>query len=176
MADSTGVIRSNALSIYISTSATPITGGAISSAAYWDLVANSTSGEISITRNAIEVTDKGSNGREHLLDFADWTLSAECQVRYDGTMPANGFIRNASNLQALFNAKTLVAVAWTTGAQTDGTPGTTDPVVFGMAYITEYSENAGLNDVATLSLTFTGEGQVYFGTVPDADKFQVPTS
>mgnify|MGYP003108945112 CR=1 FL=1 len=177
-ADSTGVIRSNSLSVYISTTAGAITSAdppAIDNAAYWDLVANSTSGEISLTRNAIEVSDKGSKGREHLLDFLDWSVTVEAQVRYDGTMPANGTIRNADAMQALFAAGTRVAVAWTTGAQTDS-PAASDPVVFGYAYITEYSESAGLNDVATVSMTFTGDGLVTIGDVGDSDKFQVPSA
>lgn len=178
-ADSTGVIRSNSLSVYISTTAGAITSAdppAISASAYWDLVANSTSGEISLTRNAIDVSDKGSNGREHLLDFVDWSVTVEAQVRYDGTMPANGTIRNADAMQSLFAAGTRVAVAWTTGAETAGPPVTADPVVFGYAYITEYSESAGLNDVATVSITFTGDGLVTIGDVGDSDKFQVPSA
>ena len=174
--DSTGVIRSNALSIYISTTADAIgSTGTILAGAYWDLVANSTSGEISLTRNAIDVSDKGSKGREHLLDFVDWSLSCEAQVRYDGTMDANGTIRNADALQQLFINKTRVAVAWTTGQQTDS-PAAADPIVYGYAYVTEYSENAGLNDVATLSFTLTGDGEVFVGDVGDSDKFQVPTA
>ena len=175
-ADSTGVIRSNALSVYISTTAGAITAApAIDNAAYWDLVANSTSGEISLTRNAIDVSDKGSKGREHLLDLIDWTLSIEAQVRYDGGMPSNGTIRNADAMQQLFAAGTKIAVAWTTGQQT-ASPAASDPIMFGYAYITEYSESAGLNDVATVSMTFTGDGLVTIGDVGDSDKFQVPNA
>lgn len=177
-ADSTGVIRSNALSVYISTTADAITAAtppAIAAGAYWDLVANSTSGEISLTRNAIDVSDKGSKGREHLLDLIDWTLSIEAQVRYDGGMPSNGTIRNADAMQQLFAAGTKIAVAWTTGQQTDS-PAASDPIMFGYAYITEYSESAGLNDVATVSMTFTGDGLVTIGDVGDSDKFQVPNA
>ena len=175
---STGVIRSNALSIYISTTADAIgSDGTISGTAYWDLVANSTSGEISLTRNVIDVSDKGSKGREHLLDFVEWTLTCEAQVRYDGTMPSNGTIRNSDALTTLFTGKTRFAVAWTTG-QFNSTPNpdTADPIVYGYAYITEMSESAGLNDVATISVTIQGEGEVYTGTIADNTKFQVPTS
>lgn len=176
--DSTGVIRSNSLSVYISTDAGAITSAnppAILAGAYWDLVANSTSGEISLTRNAIDVSDKGSKGREHLLDFVDWSVTVEAQVRYDGTMPANGTIRNADAMQTLFANGTRFAVAWTTGKQTDS-PAASDPVFFGYVYLTEYSESAALNDVATISMTFTGDGQLTIGDVGDSDKFQVPTA
>ncbi len=175
--DSTGVIRSNALSVYINSADASIisAAGVIDDTKYWDLVANSTSGEMSMNVNAIDVSDKGSKGREHLLDHWEWSLTVEAQVRYDGTAETNGTLRNADSIQGLFINKTKVAVAWTTGLQTDS-PAAADPIVYGFAYITEYSESAGLNDVATASITFTGDGRPYVGDVGDADKFLVPAS
>ena len=172
-AESTGVIRSNSLTIYIALASNGnITGSdTLDATKNWDLIANSTSGEISLTRNAIEVTDKGSKGKEHLLDFMDWSLSCEGQVRYDGT--SSGTIRNADSLQQLFLNKTKLAVAWTTGAK-DGSDA--DPIFFGYVFITEYSESAGWNDVATFSLTLTGDGDLFAADVPDATKFLDPTA
>jgi hypothetical protein len=50
--------------------------------------------------------------------------------------------------------KTKIKLAWTTGV--DG-----DLMYWGKGYITTYEESAGLNEVASFSVNFEGDGTIY---------------
>jgi hypothetical protein len=63
-------------------------------------------------------------------------------------------VRSGSDLFTLWKNKTKIKLAWTTGV--DG-----DIMYWGKGYITTYEESAGLNEVASFSVNFEGDGTIY---------------
>lgn len=76
-------------------------------------------------------------------------MNAEGMVQFDLGSTVNGNL----TLFDLWEAKTQIRVAWTTG-----TAG--DYMYYGLGYITSFEESAGLNEVATYSVTIEGDGSV----------------
>lgn len=152
----TGKIRSNAINVYVSTS----TGDTLTSDTnvtddVFEIVASSTSGTFSGELETIDATSKDNDGaRAILVSAISWSMTVEGLVHYGDT---TNKVRNA-DLFSLWQNKVKVRIAWATGK--DG-----DAFYYGDAYITSYEESAGLNEVATFSVTFEGDGDVYTGTI-----------
>ena len=159
-----GKVRSNKIGVFISNQAP---GGAgdgtvISGATFGDntdssfeddtfeLIACATSGSFSAQTDVIEATTKDNDGqREILIGGTTWSMSAEGLIQYDLATD----VRSSIDLFDLWSGKTKVRIAWTTGA--DG-----DYMYFGNAYVTSIEETAGLNEVATFSVSFEGDGSI----------------
>ena len=154
----TGKIRSNAIGIFISNESAD--SGTFSGNTYgnntsendtWEIVACATSGTFSGSMEVIDATTKDNDGeREILTSSLSWTMTADGLVEYG----LSSSVRSGSDLFTLWKAKTKVKVAWTTGL--DG-----DLMYWGKAYITSYEETAGLNEVASFSVNFEGDGTIY---------------
>lgn len=76
-------------------------------------------------------------------------MSAEGLVQFDITSTTYSNI----DLFDLWSAKTKVRLAWTTGE-------TSDYMYYGNAYLTSIEESAGLNEVASFSVSFEGDGAI----------------
>lgn len=101
----------------------------------------------------IDATCKDDGGaRKSLPGQLSWSATMDAVTVYDAE---NGI----TQLRAIMRAKQLCSVSFTTGI-----PG--DPIQTGQAYITGLTENAPMNDVATYSITFTGDGLLSQNTVP----------
>ena len=150
----TGKIRSNAIGVWVANSTPAITGGTYGDvtgeATTYELVACSTSGTFSGTRELIEATTKDNDGaREILTGGITWSITCEGLIEYGlGTT-----VRSAHDVFDLWEGKTKVRVAWSTGV--DG-----DTLYYGDAFVTSYEETAGLNEVASFSATFEGDGLI----------------
>ena len=155
----TGKIRSNAIGIFISNESAD--SGTFSGGTYgdvtsaendtWEIVACATSGTFSGSMEVIDATTKDNDGeREILTSSLSWTMTADGLIEYG----LSSSVRSAADLFTLWKAKTKVKVAWTTGL--DG-----DLMYWGKAYITSYEETAGLNEVASFSVNFEGDGTIY---------------
>ena len=149
-----GKIRSNAIGVWVANSTPAVTGGtygdATAEATTYELVACSTSGTFSGTRELIEATTKDNDGaREILTGGITWSIQCEGLIEYGLTSD----VRSAGDIFDLWEGKTKVRVAWSTGG--DG-----DTLYYGDAYVTSYEETAGLNEVASFSATFEGDGLV----------------
>jgi len=157
MAQSTGKIRSNAIGVYVSnTTATdfPTIGNTYGDVAEendsFELVACATSGTFTGSMEVLDATTKDNDGqREILTGGLTWSMSAEGLIQFDVTTDVKGAI----DLFDLWTAKTRLRLSWTTG--NDG-----DYMYYGNAYITSYEETAGLNEIASFSVTFEGDGSI----------------
>lgn len=156
----TGKIRSNAIGVYISNTSIPDTGTAQSGNTFGDdtafeddtfeLIACATSGSFSGSREVIDATTKDNDGRREILaGGSSWTVSAEGLIEYG----LSADVRGAADIFDLWNNNTKVRIAWTTGANGDN-------MYYGNAFITSYEESAGLNEVASYSVTFEGDGSI----------------
>ena len=87
--------------------------------------------------------------REILTGGITWSIQCEGLIEYGLTSD----VRSAGDIFDLWEGKTKVRVAWSTGG--DG-----DTLYYGDAYVTSYEETAGLNEVASFSATFEGDGLV----------------
>lgn len=156
----TGKVRSNKIGIYISNTAIPDTGNtAAADGTFGDdtaeddtfeLIACATSGTFSGSLEIIDATTKDNDGqREILAGGLSWTMSCEGLIQFD----LGATVRSNLDLFDLWQDKTLVRIAWTTG-QND------DYMYYGNAYCTSIEESAGLNEVATFSVNFEGDGAV----------------
>lgn len=162
----TGKIRSNAIGIYISNESAnsgTFTGGTYgdntSENDTWEIVACATSGTFSGSMDVIDATTKDNDGlREILTSSLSWSMNCDGLIEYG--LSSN--VRSSSDLFTLWKNKTKVKVAWTTGK--DG-----DVMYWGKAYITTFEESAGLNEVATFSINFEGDGEVYKAILDTAD-------
>ena len=76
-------------------------------------------------------------------------MSAEGMVQFDLAATVNGNL----SLFDLWADKKQIRVAWTTGAAGDY-------MYYGLAYITSFEESAGLNEVATYSVSLEGDGAI----------------
>lgn len=156
MAASTGKVRSNSIGIYISDSVGtfPSIDGTWGDETAtendnWKLIACATSGTFSGSLEVIDATTKDNDGqREVLPGGLTWSMTCEGMVQFDITT-TNGSL----DLFDLWQDKTQIRVAWTTGQQGDY-------MYFGLGYITTFEESAGLNEVATFSVTIEGDGAI----------------
>lgn len=170
----TGKLRSNSLGVYVSTTTGVSTlagdtigttdigntlGDTSAEAQTFQLVAAATSGSFSGSRDVIDATTKDNDGRrEILIAGSSWSMSADGLIQYDLKATVNGNIE----LFDLWRNATKVRLAWTTGQ--DG-----DYVYYGDAYITSLEESAGLNEVATFSVSFEGDGDITKALVDTAN-------
>lgn len=156
----TGKIRSNAIGVFVSdtvipdTAATAPDGSTFGDGTHEDdnfeIVACATSGSFSGNREIIDVTTKDNDGqREILAGGTTWTVSAEGLIEYT----ADTTVQHAADLFDLWSNNTRVRIAWTTGIAGD-------VMYYGNALITSYEETAGLNEVASYSVTFEGDGSI----------------
>lgn len=76
-------------------------------------------------------------------------MSAEGLVQFDIATTTYSNL----DLFDLWSAKTRVRLAWTTGEASDY-------MYYGNAYLTSIEESAGLNEVATFSCSFEGDGAI----------------
>jgi len=149
-----GKIRSNAIGVWVANSTPDVTGGtygdATTEATTYELVACSTSGTFSGTRELIEATTKDNDGaREILTGGVTWSITCEGLIEYGlGTT-----VRSSEDIFDLWEGKTKVRVAWSTGASED-------TIYYGDAYVTSYEETAGLNEVASFFSFFEGDGLI----------------
>jgi len=150
MAQTTGKIRSNAIGVYISNAQGASTIDTDATDDTYDLIACATSGTFSGSMEVLDATTKDNDGqREILTGGLTWSMTAEGMVQYDLATTVNSNI----DLFDLWSAKTKLRLAWTTGI--DG-----DYMYYGNAYITSYEETAGLNEIASYSVTFEGDGSI----------------
>jgi len=170
----TGKLRSNSLGVYISTTTGNSTlagdyidntgvggtfGDTSAEAQTFQLIAAATSGSFSGSRDVIDATTKDNDGRrEILIAGSSWSMSADGLIQYDLQATVNGNIE----LFDLWRNATKIRLAWTTGQ--DG-----DYIYYGDAYITSLEESAGLNEVATFSVSFEGDGDITKALVDTAN-------
>ena len=157
MAQTTGKVRSNSIGIYISDTTGAF--GYTLDGTYgdetatendsWKLIACATSGTFSGSLEIIDATTKDNDGQREILPGGlQWSMSAEGMVQFDITT-TNGNL----DLFDLWHDKTRIRVAWTTGQSADY-------MYYGLAYITSFEEQAGLNEVATFSISLEGDGAI----------------
>lgn len=145
----TGKVRSNLINIYISNDLDGTLDDTGSDDTF-DIIASSTSGTFSGELETIDATSKDNDGaRSILVSAINWNISAEGLVQFDDT---TNKVRSAE-LFDIWKAKTQIRVAWTTGESGDN-------FYFGNGYITSYEESAGLNEVASYSITIEGDGDI----------------
>lgn len=160
-------IRSNSIGVYISDSSTPNTDP-LSGATFGDqaaesdtfaLIAAATSGSFSGSLEVIDATTKDNDGQREILPGGlTWSMSVEGMIETG----LASTVKSNVDLFDLWKAKTLIRLAWTGG--TDG-----DVMYYGNAYITTLEESAGLNEVATFSATFEGDGDIVKAIVDDTN-------
>jgi predicted secreted protein len=93
----------------------------------------------------IDATCKDNDGAKATLPGQlSWSVSMDAVQVFDAT-------KGVKQLMTSHLAKQSVYVAWTTGIEAD-------PIFTGNAYITQLTQNGPLNDTATYSVTFTGDG------------------
>lgn len=156
----TGKIRSNAINVYVST----LTGDSIDTDATddtFDIIASSTSGTFSGELETLDATTKDNDGaRSILVSAINWSISCEGLVHFgDDTDKLR-----PTELFDIWNNKTQVRVAWSTGV-------TGDTFYYGNGYITSYEESAGLNEIASFSITIEGDGGIEKATIDTGATF-----
>jgi|10_taG_2_1085330.scaffolds.fasta_scaffold130461_2 TP901-1 family phage major tail protein len=145
-----GVLHSNAIGIYV-----------LNGANNYEAVAYSTSGSLELSRETIDATTKDNDGAKTIiLGGEGWSMSCDGVVNYsaldqDGT--ANTDVHTTIDLFDAWKNKTELTLAWTTG-ESDGS--NADNMYTGNAFISSYSESAGVNDVATYSCSFESNGDI----------------
>lgn len=145
-----GVLHSNAIGIYV-----------LNGANNYEAVAYSTSGSLELSRETIDATTKDNDGAKTIiLGGEGWSMSCDGVVNYsalnqDGTVNAD--VQSTLDLFDAWKAKTELTLAWTSGAS-DATDA--DYMYTGKAFISSYSESAGVNDVATYSCSFESNGDI----------------
>ena len=164
----TGKIRSNAIGVYISNTALPDASLTYSGPTFGDgatedddfeLIACATSGSFSGSMEVIDATTKDNDGQREILTSAlSWSMSCDGLIEYG----LGSGVRAATELFDIWKDKTKVRIAWTTGV--DG-----DVMLWGDAYITSYEETAGLNEVATFSVSFEGDGSITKSIIDDTN-------
>lgn len=156
----TGKIRSNAINVYVST----LTGDSIDADGTddtFDIIASSTSGTFSGELETLDATTKDNDGaRSILVSAINWSISCEGLVHFgDDTDKLR-----PTELFDIWNNKTQVRVAWSTGV-------TGDTFYYGNGYITSYEESAGLNEIASFSITIEGDGGIEKATIDTGATF-----
>ena len=161
---SNGVIHSNAIGVYVSPSANT-----------FNIIAYATSGSLELSRETIDATTKDNDGAKTIiLGGQGWTMNVDGLVSYQVLNSDDSTNANAESALDLFDAwsnKTKVTLAWTTGAN-DATD--QDYMYTGDAFVSSYTETAGVNDVATFSVTFESTGDIAKTQITNAsDTFNV---
>jgi TP901-1 family phage major tail protein len=145
-----GAVHSNAIGIF----------NEISTGAF-QIIAYSTSGSLELNRETIDATTKDNDGANvKIMGGQSWSMSCDGVVNYVAQNASGADVTDVESSLDLFDAwagKTELTLAWTTGAD-DGTD--TDYMYKGKAFITSYSETAGVNDVATYSVSFESTGDI----------------
>lgn len=161
-----GVLHSNAIGIYV-----------LNGANNYEAVAYSTSGSLELNRETIDATTKDNDGAKTIiLGGEGWSMSCDGVINYsalnqDGTTNTN--VHTAIDLFDAWKAKTELTLAWTSG-QSDGSDA--DYMYTGKAFISSYSESAGVNDVATYSCSFESNGDITKTAITNGtDTFNVLT-
>lgn len=132
----TGVFNGNILGIYV--------GGT--------LILCATSESFELTNAEIDATCKDNSGaRQVLMGQQSWSMSFEGLTKYDAAY-------GIEDLRTLALNKTSATFRWSTEV-------TGDTYMEGTGYISSFSENAGVNEVATYSISITGTGSISSGTV-----------
>lgn len=156
----TGKIRSNAINVYVST----LTGDSIDADATddtFDIIASSTSGTFSGELETLDATTKDNDGaRSILVSAINWSISCEGLVHFGDETDK----LRPTELFDIWNNKTQVRVAWSTGV-------TGDTFYYGNGYITSYEESAGLNEIASFSITIEGDGGIEKATIDTGATF-----
>lgn len=153
-----GKIRSNSIGVYLSAARGATIDGTATDDTY-ELVACATSGSFSGSMEVLDATTKDNDGqREILTGGLSWTMTAEGMVQYDLANTVTGNI----DLFTIWSGKTKVRLAWTNAA-------TGDYMYYGNAFITSYEETAGLNEIASYSVTFEGDGSITKAVVNTTD-------
>lgn len=117
-----------------------------------------TSCTLDISTSMTEVLHKDSVG-----NFADkdpstqsWTMSTEGFISEDTTINGNS-VKSVTYLRNAVINRTRLYLQWSTATSGDQT-------LNGYAYITSHSESATVNETATYSVTFEGDGAISTGT------------
>ena len=146
---SKGAIHSNAIGIYIENAANA-----------FEIIAYSTSGSLELSRETIDATTKDNDGANvKIMGGQNWSMSCDGVVNYipqnqDGTDVTD--VKNTIDLFDAWKDKTELTLAWTTGVNIVDS----DYMYRGKAFLSSYSETAGVNDVATFSCTFESTGDI----------------
>jgi len=127
----TGLINGTLLAVYIG-------------AAKIDL---QTSAELKLTMTPRESRTKDSTAYASRFDgIRDWEISSEIEIAADATY-------GITQLMAAWLADTKLSIAFKTCVSGD-------MILGGDAYIQEISQSAGVEENATASITFTGDGEL----------------
>lgn len=115
-------------------------------------VAHATSHTLNINAEMIDATTKGSGGWKDILPgLRDWSIDFEGLVAYDA---AEGFDEAFDDV----GNRTQVTVKFSTEE-------TGDTRYTGTAYVSSLSQSAPLEDVVSMSGTFSGDGELEKETV-----------
>lgn len=146
-----GAVHSNAIGIFRETATNT-----------FQVVAYSTSGSVELTRETIDATTKDNDGANvKIMGGQSWSMSADGVVNYVAQNQAGVDVTDVQDALDLFDAwanKTELTLAWTTGASAGASDA--DYMYKGKAFLSSYSETAGVNDVATYSCTFESTGDI----------------
>jgi TP901-1 family phage major tail protein len=146
MAQSSGKLRSNALAVFVKQGSTE-----------YDIVAGATSSSLSMEFEQLDITTKDESGATAVLPGnITWSIQCDGLMQYDTKNiagVATTEVKSSYALSGLFLAKTKVTLAWSTGNEDD-------PIYTGDAYITSFEESAGMNEIASFSCTFSGNGAI----------------
>jgi len=145
-----GAVHSNAIGIFVNTTGTT-----------YEIIAYSTSGSLELSRDTIDATTKDNDGAKTIiLGGQGWSMSCDGVVNYIAENQAGTAVTDVQNTLDLFDAwynKTELTLAWTTG---DSSATDADYMYKGKAFLSSYSESAGVNDVATYICTFESNGDI----------------
>jgi TP901-1 family phage major tail protein len=156
----TGKIRSNAINVYVSS----VVGDTIDTDGTddtYDIIASSTSGTFSGELETLDATTKDNDGaRSILVSAINWSVSCEGLVHFGDE---SNKLR-PTELFDIWNNKSKVRVAWSTGVEGD-------TFYYGNGFITSYEESAGLNEIASFSITIEGDGGIEKATIDTGATF-----
>lgn len=109
------------------------------------------------TTATTEVIHKDSTGNfsERDPSTQSWSLSTEGFHSYDTTVNGTA-VESVSDIRSAWINRTRLFLQWTTAASGSET-------LEGYAYITSFSETAPVNETATYSITFEGDGAIALG-------------
>jgi TP901-1 family phage major tail protein len=131
MAQTAGIINATDIRIYVAAA----------------LIAHTTSAELSVSADMIDITTKDSAGwNEGMPGKKSWEMSGEGKFSFDAAY-------SPEDLFAALLAKTKLAVKYKTA--TSG-----NDEYSGDCYVTSWSVSAGVEDATSFSFTFTGTGAI----------------
>ena len=145
-----GALLSNAVGIFVENSTDS-----------FQVIAYSTNGTLELNRETIDATTKDNDGAKSIvLGGQAWSMNCDGVINYTAQNSSGTDVTDVQNSLDLFDAwsnKTKLTLAWTTGAN-DSTDA--DYMYKGQAFLSSYSETAGVNDVATYSCSFESTGDI----------------